>query len=152
MLSHRPQQLNGMFFNSTMKGLGFEHRMVSNWKGWFNGELHYGLQQNSFGASGDQPSTMKRIVFGISTTLRFNTHLFAHVQYRMQRFEKGQSFDLLDGVVKAVLSPRWRCSIALNNLMNHQYIELINASAYGHDLFTQQLNGRQVLFGLNWGF
>jgi hypothetical protein len=152
MLSHRPQQLNGMFFNSTMKGYGFEHRMVSNWKGWFNGELHYGLQQNSFGASGQQPSTMKRIAYGISTTLRFNAHLFAQVQYRIQRFEKGQSFDLLDGVVKAVLSPRWRCSIALNNLMNHQYIELINASAYGHERFTQQLNGRQVLFGLNWGF
>lgn len=152
MLSHRPQQLNGMFFNSTMKAHGFEQRLVSNWKGWFNGELHYGLQQNSFGASGQQPSTMKRIAYGISTTLRFNAHLFAQVQYQIQRFEKGQSFDLLDGVVKAVLSPRWRCSIALNNLMNHQYIELINASAYGHDRFTQQLNGRQVLFGLNWGF
>ena len=152
MLNHRPQQLNGMFFNSTMKGNGFEHRMVSNWKGWFNGELHFGLQQNSFGTSGQQPSTMNRIAYGISTTLRFSSYLFAHLQYRVQRFEKGQSFDLLDGVVKAVLSPRWRCSIALNNLMNHPYIELINASPYGHDRFTQQLNGRQVLFGLNWGF
>ena len=152
MVSHRPQQLNGKFFNSTMKGHGFEHRMVSNWKGWFNGELHYGLQENSFGASGQQPSTMKRIAYGISTTLRCSSYLFAHLQYRVQRFEKGQSFDMLDGVVKALLSPRWRCSIALNNLMNHRYIELINASPYGNDRFTQQLNGRQVLFGLNWGF
>ena len=152
MLNHRPQQLNGMFFNSTMKGHGFEQRLVSNWKGWFNGELHYGLQENSFGASDQQPSTMKRIAYGISTTLRCSSYLFAHLQYRVQRFEKGQSFDMLDGVVKAVLSPRWRCSIALNNLMNHQYIELLNASAYGHDRFTQQLNGRQVLFGLNWAF
>lgn len=152
MLSQRPQQLNGKFFNSTMKGHGFEHRMVSNWKGWFNGELHYGLQQNSFGASGQQPSTMKRVAYGVSTTLRFNAHLFAQVQYRIQRFEKGQSFDMLDGVIKAVLSPRWRCSIALNNLMNHQNIELLNVSPYGNDRFTQQLNGRQVLFGLNWGF
>ena len=152
MLSQRPQQLNGKFFNSTMKGHGFEHRMVSNWKGWFNGELHYGLQQNRFGASGQQPSTMKRVAYGVSTTLRFNAHLFAQVQYRIQRFEKGQSFDMLDGVIKAVLSPRWRCSIALNNLMNHQNIELLNASPYGNDRFTQQLNGRQVLFGLNWGF
>ena len=152
MLSQRPQQLNGKFFNSTMKGHGFEHRMVSNWKAWFNGELHYGLQENSFGASGQQPSTMKRIVYGISTTLRFSSYLFAHLQYRVQRFERGQSFDMLDGVIKAVLSPRWRCSIALNNFMNHQYIELLNASPYGNDRFTQQLNGRQVLFGLNWGF
>jgi hypothetical protein len=36
--------------------------------------------------------------------------------------------------------------------MNHHYFELLNASPYGHDRFTQQLNGRQVLFGLNWGF
>jgi outer membrane receptor for ferric coprogen and ferric-rhodotorulic acid len=70
----------------------------------------------------------------------------------VQRFEQSQSFDMLDGVVKAVLSPRWRCSINLNNLMNHHYFELLNASPYGHDRFTQQLNGRQVLFGLNWGF
>ncbi|MFN5020035.1 MAG: hypothetical protein ACK5GP_00135 [bacterium] len=152
MLSQRPQQLNGKFFNSTMKGHGFEHRMVSNWKAWFNGELHYGLQENSFGASGQQPSTMKRIVYGISTTLRCSSYLFAHLQYCVQRFERGQSFDMLDGVIKAVLSPRWRCSIALNNLMNHQCIELLNASPYGNDRFTQQLNGRQVLFGLNWGF
>jgi outer membrane receptor for ferric coprogen and ferric-rhodotorulic acid len=70
----------------------------------------------------------------------------------VQRFEQGQSFDMLDGVVKAVLSPRCRCSISLNNLMNHHYFELLNASPYGQDRFTQQLNGRQVLFGLNWGF
>ncbi len=152
MVSHRPQQLNGVIFGSMMNSHGLEQRMVSNWKSWFNGELHYGLQQNSFGASGQQPSTMKRIAYGISTTLRFNAHLFAHVQYRVQLFERGQRFDLLDGKVKAVLSPRWRCSIALNNLMNHQYIELLNASPYGHDRFTQQLNGRQVLFGLNCGF
>lgn len=152
ILSHGPQQLNGMFFNSTMKGHGFEHRLVSNWKGWFNGELHYALQVNSFRASGQQPSKMKRIAYGVSTTLRFNAHLFAHLQYRIQRFEKGQSFDMLDGVIKAVLSPRWRCTIALNNLMNHQYVELMNASAYGNERFSQQLNGRQVLFGLNWGF
>ena len=152
MLSHRPQRLNGMFFNSTMKVHHFEHRMVSNWKSWFNGELHYSFQKNSFGVWGQQPSTMMRIAYGVATTLRFNAHLFAQLQYRIQRFEKGQSFDMLDGVVKAVLSPRWRCSIALNNLMNHQYIELINASPYGNERFSQQLNGRQVLFGLNWGF
>jgi len=152
MLNHQPQQLNGMIFGSTMNSHGLEQRMVSNWKGWFNGELHYSLQQNRFGASGQQPSTMKRFGYGVSTTLRFSTHLFAHVQYRIQRFERGQSFDMLDGVIKAVLSPRWRCSIALNNLMNHQCIELLNASPYGNDRFTQQLNGRQVLFGLNWGF
>ena len=152
MLSHQPQQLNGMVFGSTMNSHGFEQRVVSNWKGWFNGELHYSLQQNSFGTSGQQPSTMKRIAYGISTTLRFSTQLFAHVQYRVQRFERGQSFDMLDGVVKAVLSPRWRCSITLNNLMDHRYFELLNASPYGHDRFTQQLNGRQALFGLNWGF
>jgi hypothetical protein len=152
LLSQRPQQLNGLVFGSTLNSLGFEQRMVSNWKGRFNAELHYGLQQNQFGSSADQSSTMKKIVYGISTTLRFSTHLFAHVQYQLQRFDQGQSFDMLDGVVKAVLSPRWRCSISLNNLMNHRYFELINASAYGHDRFTQQLNGRQVLFGLNWGF
>lgn len=152
MLSHQPQQLNGMVFGSTMNSHGFEQRVVSNWKGWFNGELHYSLQQNSFGTSGQQPSTMKRIAYGISTTLRFSTQLFAHVQYRVQHFERGQGFDMLDGMVKAVLSPRWRCSVTLNNLMNHHYFELLNASPYGHDRFTQQLNGRQVLFGLNWGF
>jgi outer membrane receptor for ferric coprogen and ferric-rhodotorulic acid len=152
MLSHQPQQLNGMVFGSTMNSHGFEQRVVSNWKGWFNGELHYSLQQNSFGTSGQQPSTMKRIAYGISTTLRFSTHLFAHVQYRVQHFERGQGFDMLDGMVKAVLSPRWRCSVTLNNLINHHYFELLNASPYGHDRFTQQLNGRQVLFGLNWGF
>ena len=152
MLSHQPQQLNGVIFGSMMNNHGLEQRMVSNWKGWFNGELHYSLQQNRFGASGQQSSTMKRVGYGVSTTLRFSTHLFAHVQYRVQRFEQGQSFDMLDGVVKAVLSPRWRCSISLNNLMNHHYFELLNASPYGQDRFTQQLNGRQVLFGLNWGF
>ena len=152
MLSHQPQQLNGVIFGSMMNNQGLEQRVVSNWKGWFNGELHYSLQQNRYGASGQQPSTMKRFGYGISTTLRFSAYLFAHVQYRVQRFEQGQSFDMLDGVVKAVLSPRWRCSINLNNLMNHHYFELMNASPYGHDRFTQQLNGRQVLFGLNWGF
>jgi hypothetical protein len=59
---------------------------------------------------------------------------------------------MMDGVVKAVLSPRWRCSLALHNLMNHRVFETLNVSAYGQDRFTQQLNGRQVLFGLNWGF
>ena len=152
LLTQRPQQLNGIFFGSTMNSLGFEQRMVSNWKGRFNAELHYGLQENRFGSSVGQPSTMKKIDYGISTTLRFSAHLFAHVQYRVQRFEQGQSFDMLDGVIKAELSPRWRCSLALNNLMNHRYFELLNASAYGHDRFTQQLNGRQVLLGLNWGF
>jgi hypothetical protein len=152
MLSHQPQQLNGVIFGSMMNNHGLEQRMVSNWKGWFNGELHYFFQQNRFGASGQKPSTMKRFGYGVSTTLRFSTHLFAHVQYRVQRFERAQRFDMLDGVVKAVLSPRWRCSITLNNLMNHHYSELLNASPYGHDRFTQQLNGRQVLFGLNWGF
>jgi hypothetical protein len=152
MQHQRPQQLNGMVFDSRMINRGFEHRIVSNWKGWFNAELHYGLQQNSFGGAVDQPSVMKKIDRGISTTLRFSSHLFAQVQYRVQRFERGQSFDMLDGVAKAVLSPRWRCSITLNNLMNHRYFELLNASPYGHDRFTQQLNGRQVLFGLNWGF
>jgi hypothetical protein len=135
-----------------MSSHGLEQRLLSNWKGWFNGELHYSLQQNRFGASGQRPSTMKRFEYGISSTLRFSTQLFAHVQYRVQRFEQGQSFDMLDGMVKAVLSPRWRCSITLNNLMNHRYFELLNASPYGHDRFTHQLNGRQVLFGLNWGF
>jgi len=152
LLSQRPQQLNGMVFGSTLNSQGVEQRMVSNWKGWFNGEVHYDLQQNSFGSSVDQSSTMKRIAYGILTTLRFNAHLFAHVQYRVQQFESGQSFDMLDGVVKAVINPRLRCSISLTNLMNHQHFELINASAYGHDRLTQQLNGRQVLFGLNWGF
>ena len=152
ILSHQPQQLNGIVFGSTMNSLGIEQRMVSNWKGWFNVEMHYSLQQNRFGASGQQSSTMKKMAYGISTTLWFSTHLFAHIQYRVQRFEQGQSFDMLDGVVKAVLSQRWRCSLATNNLMNHRYFELLNASAYGHDRFTQQLNGRQVLLGLNWGF
>jgi hypothetical protein len=152
LLTQRPQQLNGIVFGSTMNSLGVEQRMVSNWKGRFNAELHYGLQENRFGSSVGQPSTMKKIDYGISTTLRFSAHLFAHVQYRVQRFEQGQSFDMLDGVIKAELSPRWRCSLALNNLMNHRYFELLNASAYGHDRFTQQLNGRQVLLGLNWGF
>jgi hypothetical protein len=152
MLGQRPQQLNGIVFASTMKSFGFEQRLVSNWKGRLNGELHYYLQQNSIGNSADQPSTMKRIGYGISITLRFSTHLFAQMQYRVQQFEQGQSFDMLDGVVKAVLSPRWRCSLALNNLMNHRAFETLNASAYGQDRFTQQLNGRQVLLGLNWGF
>lgn len=152
LLGQRPQQLYGIVFGSTMNSLGFEQRMVSNWKGRFNAELQYGLQQNRFGSSADQPSTMKKMAYGISTTLRFSGHLFAQMHYRVQQFEQGQSFDMLDGVVKAVLSPRWRCSITLNNLMNHRYIEMINAAAYGHDRFTQQLNGRQVLFGLNWGF
>lgn len=152
LLGQRPQQLNGIVFSSTMNSQGIEQRIVSNWKGMFNGEVHYDLQQNRFCGSTNQVSTMKRISYGISTTLRFSAQLFAHVQYRVQRFERAQSFDMLDGVVKAVLSPRWRCSIALNNLMNHHYFEIINASAYGHDRFTQQLNGRQVLFGLNWGF
>ena len=152
LLGQRPQQLNGIVFGSTMNSLGVEQRMVSNWKGRFNAELHYSLQQNSFGSSVGQSSTMKKMAYGISTTLRFSAHLFAHVQYRVQRFEQGQSFDMLDGVVKTVLSPRWRCSLALNNLMNHRYFELLNASAYGHDRFTHQLNGRQVLFGINWGF
>ena len=152
MLNQRPQQLNGTVFVSTMNSLGFDQRMVSNWKGWFNAELHYGLQQNSFSSLFNLRSTTKKIAYAISTTLRFSNQLFAHVQYRVQRFERSQSFDQLDGLVKAVLSPRWRCSITLNNLLNNQYIELINASAYGHDRFTQQLNGRQVLFGLNWGF
>lgn len=150
--SQRPQQLNGMVFGSTMNSLGFEQRMVSNWKGWFNAELHYGLQRNRFISLSNLTSTTKKILYGISTTLRFSTHLFAHVQYRVQRFEGGQSFEMLDGVVKAVLSPRWRCSLALNNLMNHRYFELLNASPYGHDRLTQQLNGRQVLLGVNWGF
>ena len=152
MQSQRPQQLNGKGFASTMNSLGFEQRMVSNWKGWFNAELHYGLQRNRFISLSNLTSTTKKILYGISTTLRFSTHLFAHVQYRVQRFEGGQSFEMLDGVVKAVLSPRWRCSLALNNLMNHRYFELLNASPYGHDRFTQQLNGRQVLLGVNWGF
>jgi hypothetical protein len=152
LLGHRPQQLNGIVFASTMNSLGFEQRVVSNWKGRFNAELHHGLQQNRFGSSVGQSSTMKKMVYGISTTLRFSPHLFAHVQYRVQHFEQGQSFDMLDGVVKALLSPRWRCSLALNNLMNHRYFELLNATAYGHDRFTHQLNGRQVLLGLNWGF
>jgi hypothetical protein len=152
ILSHQPQQLNGIVFGSTMNSLGVEQRMVSNWKGRFNVEMQYSLQQNSFGSSVGQSSTMKKMAYGISTTLRFSAHLFAHVQYRVQRFEQGQSFDMLDGVVKAVLSPRWRCSLALNNLINHRYFELLNASAYGHDRFTHQLNGRQVLFGINWGF
>ena len=152
MQSQRPQQLNGKVFGSTMNSLGFEQRMVSNWKGWFNAELHYGLQRNRFISLSNLTSTTKKIAYGISTTLRFSTHLFAHVQYRVQRFEGGQSFEMLDGVVKAVLSPRWRFSLALNNLMNHRYFELLNASPYGHDRFTQQLNGRQVLLGVNWGF
>jgi hypothetical protein len=150
--SQRPQQLNGMGFASTMNSLGFEQRMVSNWKGWFNAELHYGLQRNRFISLSNLTSTTKKILYGISTTLRFSTHLFAHLQYRVQRFEGGQSFEMLDGVIKAVLSPRWRCSLALNNLMNHRYFELLNASPYGHDRLTQQLNGRQVLLGVNWGF
>ena len=152
MQSQRPQQLNGKVFASTMNSLGFEQRMVSNWKGWFNAELHYGLQRNRFISLSNLTSTTKKIAYGISTTLRFSTHLFAHVQYRVQRFEGGQSFEMLDGVIKAVLSPRWRCSLALNNLMNHRYFELLNASPSGHDRFTQQLNGRQVLLGVNWGF
>jgi hypothetical protein len=152
LLGQRPQQLNGIVFASTMNSLGFEQRLVSNWKGRLNGEVHYDLQQNSIGNSADQPSTMKRIGYGISITLRFSTHLFAQMQYRVQQFEQAQSFDMLDGVVKAVLSPRWRCSLALHNLMNHRVFETLNVSAYGQDRFTQQLNGRQVLFGLNWGF
>ena len=152
MLGQRPQQLNAIVFASTMKSFGFEQRLVSNWKGRLNGELHYDLQQNSIGNSADQPSTMKRFGYGISITLRFSTHLFAQMQYRVQQFEQGQSFDMLDGLVKAVMSPRWRCSLALNNLMNHPVFEALNASAYGQDRFTQQLNGRQVLLGLNWGF
>ena len=150
--SQRPQQLNGMVFASTMNSLGFEQRMVSNWKGWFNAELHYGLQRNRFISLSNLTSTTNKILYGISTTLRFSTHLFAHLQYRVQRFEGGQSFEMLDGVIKAVLSPRWRCSLALNNLMNHRYFELLNASPYGHDRLAQQLNGRQVLLGVNWGF
>jgi hypothetical protein len=152
MLGQRPQQLNGIVFGSTMNGQAIDQRVVSNWKGLFNGEVHYHLQQNRFSSSADQHSSMKKISYGISTTLRFSAHLFAKIQYQVQLFEGGQSFDMLDGMVKAVLSPRWRCSISLNNLMNHRYFEIINASAYGHDRFTQQLNGRQVLFGLNWGF
>lgn len=152
MLGQRPQQLNGIVFGSTMKGHALEQRVVSNWKGLFNAEVHYELQQNGFSSSDGQRSIMKKVSYGISTSLRFSAHLFAHVQYRVQRFESHQSFDMLDGMVKAVLSPRWRCSISMNNLMNHHYFETMNASAFGHERFTQQLNGRQVLFGMNWGF
>ena len=35
MVSHRPQQLNGVIFGSIMNSHGLEQRMVSNWKSWF---------------------------------------------------------------------------------------------------------------------
>lgn len=151
-MSSMPQQLNGNIFNSTARNTGVDQRAVTNWKGIFNAELHVGLYSSIFLDEHATALPLRSHQYGVKTSLRFSPKLFTQLHFAVQNSGHRQSFVQFDGMIKIAISPQWRSSVVLGNLLNRRHYQQNSISSYGNNQLVQQLNGRRILFGINWGF
>ncbi len=154
ILMNTPQQLNTQMMRALVYTLGLEHRFISNWKGLFNLELFYGNNLSRFSSlSGRSPaSRFCRYHYAVHTILRINNRFSGVLNYSALQTGGQNHFHMLDLRMKAKISSVWTASLTLSNLLNNTYYRERTAGLYTSQVNEFQVNGRRLLFGINYTF
>lgn len=154
MFMKLPQQLNNEIFQTAIYTLGIEHKMISNWKGRLNIELNYRSDRSRFvSVSSNGPgSQFSRHHYSVHGNLRISKTFSGVVHHSGIYTGGGNYFSMADARIKAILSSRFTASLELSNIMNNQCYREISAGLYTSQSYAMQLNGRRILFGVNYSF
>lgn len=149
-----PQQLNHQIFQSAIYTMGIDHKMISNWKGRLNIEINYRSDRSYFTSLSKQSSgsQFRRFHYRLHGNVKINNIISGGVYYTGIQTDRKNYFSMFDARFKAKLGNRFTTSIELVNLLNNQYYREQTVGLYTSQSFALLLNGRRILFGLNYSF
>lgn len=149
-----PQKLNHQIFQSAIYTLGMDHKMISNWQGRLNIEFAYRFDLSRFSSVSQQRSSsqFRRVQYLGQVNIKINKTISGGVQYTVIQSGKKNYFSMFDARMKARLGSQFTASLELINMLNSRYYREQSVGLYTRQLSAVQLNGRQVLVGLNCSF
>lgn len=152
MVVHMPQMLNGIIFGSTLRSLGIEQRLVSNWKRAFNAEMYFSRYASDLVAVSTNRLPLVRLQYGLKAGFQVRSNIFTQLHCVLYKNGTQTRFFQFDGMLRAKINAQWNCSVVMSNLLNSREYQERSISAYGNSQMVQSLNGRRILFGLRWNF
>ena len=154
LLMSIPQQLNDQLFQSVVSTISIDHKLISNWKRWFNIELNYKIDRSHFRSLSKITSSSRfhRYYYTAQAQFRLCKMLSGGLNYTLIQAGKENNFSMLDARIKMILSTRLTASFDFNNMLNSRYYREQSVGLYTKQAYSLQLNGRRSLFGLKYSF
>jgi len=149
----QPQRVNEMNFDTRLNYMLIENRLGTHWKKAINLTSFYTITiSRSINGSSIKPTVMTMHRTGMQLNYRIRQRSVIQIRYGYDRSRFSGFFHALDGMGEISVKDRWKLNLHASNLLNIRYYSAVNVAERGTTIYSRQLTGRTIMFGLQYTF